>query len=81
MNKKIILCGTIIGILACLFPPFGSFYSGNLMRYAGLHFLFSESWMDKYSTYGVAWNYLCVELSAIVIATFGFAYYYGSKKK
>ena len=77
MNKKIILLGTVVGIVACLFPPFRvSFNTGSVGQ--GLHFIFASVLKDQAS---IDWNLLSVELFAILIATFGSAYYFSNKKK
>ena len=77
MNKKIILLGTIMGIITCLFPPFRvSFNTGSVGQ--GMHFIFASVLKDQAS---IDWNLLSVELFAISIATFGFAYCFNNKKK
>ena len=81
MNKKIIFIGTIIGVLACLFPPFGQYINGNFMMFDGWHFI-TFTRIDPNKTYDLAtftatmitMPYFVTEIVGIIMATFGLAY-------
>ena len=77
MNKKIIICGSILTFLACLFPPQKDCYNIHKCFYSGLRFLFSHSNEVDYTA--IYYELLTIEIIAILILTFGIAYYMKEK--
>ena len=75
MNKRIILIGSIIFIIACFFPPTGNYSMGDL-RFKGWKFLFAIEGRNPV----IIWKLLLPELIAIFVGTIGIAYALKKKK-
>ena len=80
MNKKVIFIGTIVVALACLFPPFGSYFHGTFVMFGGWHFFTYTGVSDgayeiaTFVAHRVEFPYLMTEILGIVIVTLGLAY-------